>query len=449
VAQRLEYRLVDLAAALRSGELDLLAYLEALEARIGRVDPRLHALLPEERRLERLRRLAEALLARYPEPASRPALFGVPVGVKDIFHVDGFPTRAGSWLPAELFQGPQAECVSVLEAAGALVLGKTVTTELAFLAPGPTRNPRAPGHTPGGSSSGSAAAVAAGLCPLALGTQTVGSLVRPAAFCGIVAFKPSSERVPRAGVVPLSPSLDHVGILTTDVASAALAAGVLCRDWRAAEVDVNGLPVLGVPEGPYLDRAGAVAQAHFRATLQRVAAAGFVVQPVPVMADFAAIVERHYRLVAGEAATVHAQWLSTYRERLHPETIALIERGMAVTAAELDAARDGREALRDELTAALGAHGIDAWIAPSAVGPAPEGLARTGDPVMNLPWTHAGLPVVGLPSGTNDAGLPLGVQLVGRWQADEAVLAWAGAVERVLGVMATAKVGEGALPGAG
>ncbi len=167
-------------------ERALLTYLGDLEEHFQEREPDVLAFVPEDSRFKRLRREVRTLLAEYPDPAKRPELFGVPVGIKDIFHVDGFVTRAGSEVPAELLQGAEAESVRRLKAAGALIMGKTVTTEFAYFAPGPTRNPYNPAHTPGGSSSGSAAAVGAGLCPLALGTQTVGSITRPAAFSGAV-----------------------------------------------------------------------------------------------------------------------------------------------------------------------------------------------------------------------------------------------------------------------
>jgi Asp-tRNA(Asn)/Glu-tRNA(Gln) amidotransferase A subunit family amidase len=170
------------AAALRNGTLDLSSYVDELCNRIDQMNQLLEALLPEEDRRARLQNDAQALQARYPDPASRPPLYGIPIGVKDTFRVDGFPTQAGSQLPPNLFAGTEAECVTLLRAAGALILGKTVTTEFAYFEPGPTRNPHHLEHTPGGSSSGSVAAVAAGLCPLALGTQVIGSTIRPAAY---------------------------------------------------------------------------------------------------------------------------------------------------------------------------------------------------------------------------------------------------------------------------
>ncbi|MEP7357446.1 MAG: amidase, partial [Anaerolineales bacterium] len=206
-AGRVPESLPQLAAALRSGDLPLADYLAVLEARFADVEPSIHAFMPGIERFARLRGEAEALEKRWPAPAGRPPLFGVAVGVKDIMRVDGLPTTAGSQLPPEEFEGPESACVSLLRAAGALMVGKTVSTEFAYFGPGPTRNPRNIDHTPGGSSSGSAAAVAAGLAPLTLGTQTVGSLIRPAAFCGVVGYKPSYDRISKKDVIPLSPSL--------------------------------------------------------------------------------------------------------------------------------------------------------------------------------------------------------------------------------------------------
>ena len=189
------------AQMLRSGAMDLHDYIDSMCDRITAVDAQVWAFVTEPDRRGRLHRQADALLARYPLPAERPALFGVLAGVKDIFHVEEFITAAGSDVPPEEFAGEESEAVRALRAAGALIAGKTVTTEFAYFEPGPTRNPHNLAHTPGGSSSGSAAAVAAGLCALALGTQTIGSVIRPASFCGVVGFKPTLHRIPSRGIV--------------------------------------------------------------------------------------------------------------------------------------------------------------------------------------------------------------------------------------------------------
>ena len=419
-----------LISELQSGTRPLLDVLEQLEFLFAQWEPLVQAFVPEEDRFQRLRRDAQSLLERYPDPESRPPLFGVPVGVKDIFHAEGFPTRAGSRLPPEALQGPEASVVTALKEEGALIVGKTVTTEFAYFAPGPTRNPHHLDHTPGGSSSGSAAAVAAGLCPLALGTQTIGSIIRPAAFCGVVGFKPSYDRISREGVIPLSPSLDHVGFFTPEVAGARRVAAVLCVPWRPALPESP--PVLGVPQGPYLEQTTDEGLAHFEAVRERLVRAGITVRMVPAMPEFEQIAVRHQSLMAAEAAAVHEAWFASYDHLYHAKTAALLTEGEMVPAAVVEAARKGRLALREALVDLMDEHQIDVWIAPPAPGPAPTGLESTGDPIMNLPWTQSGLPVVNVPAGTNEAGLPMGLQLISRWYEDEALLQWAERIESVI-----------------
>jgi len=431
-----------IAGDLRAGRLDLVDYVNNVCDRIDAVEPHIQALLPEPARRQRLLAEAGALAARYPDPARRPPLYGVLVGVKDIFRVDGFETRAGSQLPAELFAGPEAASVAALRAAGALILGKTVTTEFAYFEPGPTHNPHNLEHTPGGSSSGSAAAVAAGFCPLALGTQTIGSVMRPAAFCGIVGFKPSFGRISTAGVIHFSVSLDHVGLFAQDVAGIALAAGVVCADWRAAATPA-GRPTLGVPEGPYLAQASPAGLAAFEEHLRRLAEAGYTVRRVPALDDIAAINRRHKRIMAAEVARVHAGWFARYEALYRSRTAAIIREGFEVPADELKQARASRLALRADLEQRMADAGIDLWVTPTALGPAPRGLASTGDPSMSLPWTHAGLPTITLPAGVAEdpkglerplgSVLPVGVQLAAPFMADEQLLAWAGQTLKVLG----------------
>jgi Asp-tRNA(Asn)/Glu-tRNA(Gln) amidotransferase A subunit family amidase len=312
--------LAELLPVLRSGTLSLSSYLDHLESHFAATEPVVRAFISEPRRFERLRQEAADLAARYPEPAARPPLYGVPLGVKDIFHVTGFLTQAGSRVPPDILAGAEAKAVSQLKEAGALILGKTVTTEFAYFAPGPTRNPYNPNHTPGGSSSGSAAAVGAGLCPLALGTQTIGSIVRPAAFCGVVGFKPSYGRISAEGVIPLSPAVDHIGFFSPDVAGAQVVAALLCADW-STDVPTDERPVLGIPEGPYLEKASPEGLAHFRGIQEKLVQAGFEVRPVEIMADFAEIYARHNALVAAEAAQVHQQWYGDLAGLYHPKTM--------------------------------------------------------------------------------------------------------------------------------
>lgn len=417
------------AAGLRDGRRTPADDLERLDDDFKRVESTLCAFLPEAGRFARLRSEAAELL-RLPARGRGP-LFGIPVGVKDIFHVRGFPTGAGSRLPPEELAGEEGEAVARLRRSEALFLGKTVSTEFAYFAPGPTRNPHNPAHTPGGSSSGSAAAVAAGLTPLALGTQTIGSVIRPAAFCGVVGFKPGWDRIATTGVIPLSPTLDQVGFFTLDVASAAYAASALLSPWSPAKV--SQLPRMAVPTGPYLEKAGQAARTHFRGVIDSLTAAGHSIREVEVFLDFEEVAARHQLILAAEAARVHAGWFARHADRYHPKTAELIRRGQQVDLSALERARleaaEGRERLRERMER----EHVDVWICPSAPGTAPGGLESTGDPVMNLPWTQVGFPVLGVPSGKDAAGLPFGLQLVARPDEDEKLLEWALAIERALG----------------
>ncbi len=377
--------------------------------RIDELDHEIQAFLPEPDRRERLEAAG----------TERPSFL---VAVKDIFRVDGFETRAGSVLPPEELAGEQAACVTRLLEAGALVLGKTNTTEFAMMDPGPTRNPRNPAHTPGGSSSGSAAAVAAGMAPLAIGSQTTGSVIRPAAYCGVVGFKPSFDRIPTAGMLYCARSVDTVGLFTADVAAMASAATVLLDDWR--EVELPGRPKLAVPDGPYLDRLAPDDRRDFEELGEILGA-----RRVPALEDFEALAERHSRLVAYEFAREHADLFERYGELYRPCARGLVESGRDVSDDEAEELRPSRFELRARLEAAMDEHGFDLWVSPPAPGPAPAGLDSTGDPSMNLPWTHAGLPTLALPAGVAANGLPLGLQLSARFGCDEELLAWSRALE--------------------
>lgn len=411
---------------LRSSQLDLPAFLDDTLNHIEQAEPQVEALLLEENRRERLQADAEALQTRFPEPDNRPPLYGALVGVKDVYRVDGFPTGAGSALPSSLFEGEEAACVTALREAGALILGKTVTTEFAYFAPGPTRNPHNLAHTPGGSSSGSAAAVAAGVCQLAIGTQTIGSVIRPAAFCGIVGFKPSYQRIDTTGVIYVSKSFDHVGLFSQDVAGMILAASMLCVGWNPALIakGKQQLPVLGIPDGPYLAQASAEGLADFEAQVTHLKSSGYQVKRVPILADIAEINQRHRQLMAAEMAQVHEAWYPLYKDLYRPQTRDLIEQGQQVEASLIQFTRAQQSVLRQSLETTMDENEIDLWICPSACGPAPAGIEATGDPIMNLPWSNTGLPATSLPAGQANNGLPLGLQCVGKFNQDETLLTW-------------------------
>ncbi|MBP0452004.1 amidase [Kitasatospora sp. RG8] len=428
--------LVREATGLRAGDPGLAVHVDRLCTRIEQVDPLLHAFVPEPGRPGRLHAEARALAARHPDPATAPPLYGVAVGIKDIVHVDGLPTHAGSALPPGVLAGPQAAVVDRLRAAGALVAGKTVTAEFAGTAPGPTRNPHHPGHTPGGSSSGSAAAVAAGLVPLAIGTQTGGSVIRPAAYCGVVGFRPTHGRIPMDGVIPHSPTFDTPGLFTADLAGAALAVPLLCDDWRAEEARAAGAaapPVLGVPAGPFLEQAGPQARKAFEEQLEHLAAAGLRVRRIELPADLAELLGLLRTINRFELARTHADWFVRFGGLYRAETAAGIRHGQAVPPEDYEAALHAREHLCGLLAEAWAASGADLVLTPAATGPAPAGLGTTGDAAMSLPWSFAGLPALTLPAGPAADGLPLGLQVVAPAGADERLLAQSALLEAELG----------------
>ena len=373
--------------------------------------------------------LAEAR-ARDNTPPRGP-LHGVPVGVKDIIDTADMPTGYGSPIWRGHRPVRDAACVALVREAGAVVLGKTVTTELAYFNPGRTVNPHDRGRTPGGSSSGSAAAVADHMVPVAFGTQTAGSIIRPAAFCGVVGYKPSFGTISRSGVLPFAESLDTVGSLAGSVADAALLVSVAA-----------GRPDLLVRDGP--DRAPRVAVHRSAAWEQvsagsrealygaagRLARAGGDVSDAALPGWFAELPGAQTTVMAFEAARSFAPERRGHNAQLSPRLRALLDEGADCSPAEyLDALRLA-QAGRQELAALFERH--DLILTPSAPGEAPVGLDSTGDPRFNRTWTLLGTPCVNLPAGTGEGGLPVGVQLVGRPGDDARFLATAIWAERQL-----------------
>ena len=421
--------LAEIAGALRSGELDLKQHINETCDRLEQYDMEIQSFLPEEERRERLLEEAEQLLQIYPNPINRPLLFGVLLGVKDIIHAEGFKTGCGSNLDPEVLTGPEAESVRLLKQEGALVLGKTRTTEFAYFEPGPTRNPHNLNYTPGGSSSGSAAAVAAGFSPLALGTQTIGSINRPAAFCGVVGYKPSYNRINTEGLFYFSRSVDHIGSFTQDLEGTMLAAQVLCYNWQ--DINVTYKPVLGVPKGKYLEQASQEGLKAFQEQLGKLKANGYAIKEIAVLDDIEKIAEWHRKLIAAEIAVEHKERYRKNKDLYRPKTKEIIEEGLGISKAErVEALRQQKE-LRERLETKMQEVGIDLWITPAAKGPAPEGISSTGDPSMNMHWTYSGLPSITLPSGKAENDLPLALQIIAPFMGDELLLAWAEEIEQV------------------
>ena len=413
-----ECSLSKVISQLQNKELTPQKLIDDLCDKLDKWDSKINAFLPEPNRRERLHNELNKLYHKFPDPQDRPVLFGIPIGVKDIFHVDGFKTKAGSLLPSEILQGKEAKVVSKLKQAGALIMGKTVTTEFAYFHPGPTCNPHNFAHSPGGSSSGSAAAVAAGFCPLALGTQTIGSISRPAAFCGIIGFKPSFGRISTDGVIPFSRSADHIGFFTQDLEGSKIVASILCDNWNTDLLEIKKKLTLGIPEGKYLQQASPEILANFWKIIEKLKQKGFKIKIIPALDNIKEINDKHKLMNAAEFTEIHKSWFDEYGDKYHRASVDLIEKGRDVPIKVLNNAIKDRTQLREELEKLQKENGIDLWISPSSVTAAPFGLDSTGDPAMNLPWTYAGVPTISIPFGLTGE-FPFGLQYSGNYNKDE------------------------------
>jgi amidase len=357
----------------------------------------------------------------------RGPLHGLPVGVKDLIDTADMPTAYGSPIYAAHRPRADAACVALAREAGALILGKTVTTEFAWFHPGKTANPHNPRgpkkaapHTPGGSSSGSAAAVADNMVPLAFGTQTAGSIIRPASYCGIVGYKPTHATVSRAGIKLLAESLDTLGVLARSVPDAALLIGALTgRDLLAAPL--GRAPRIGVCRTHEWPSARPETEAALEQASKAASQAGAQVKELQLPKAFDGLLQAQmdvmnyevYRSLASERVHHHAKLSETLQN--------LLESAGQVDAATYDTAKTLARACRTALRNVFGE--MDALLVPSAPGEAPAGLAATGNPVFNRIWTVLGVPAVNLPCGKGPNGLPVGVQVVGRMADDARTLA--------------------------
>ena len=361
--------------------------------------------------------------------ASAAQLHGVPVGVKDVFDTFDMPSRYGSPIYADYQPRSDAAVVALLRGMGGLVLGKTVTTEFATFTPNVTTNPHNPAHTPGGSSSGSAAAVAAGMVPVAFGTQTIGSVIRPAAYCGVVGYKPSFGLLPRIGVKAISECLDTVGCFTRSVADAAFFVGALARRPLAIGTE-DPTPRIGLCLTAQWPHAQPETQTLFAGLGARLSSAGANVRDFNLPALFDGINAAQDIIAAVEMAACLADEHRRFSQLMSERLRTRLDEGVAIPAVDYDAAmalaQRGREGLAEALS------GFDVLIVPSAMGEAPKGLGATGDPVFNRTWSLLHTPCVHVPLTTGPNGMPLGVQVVGRIGDDARTLACAHWIERRL-----------------
>jgi Asp-tRNA(Asn)/Glu-tRNA(Gln) amidotransferase A subunit family amidase len=423
--------LVEAARRLASGEMTSEVYARGLLLRVREVDDGIHAwawLEPEEA-IARAREADARLRAgRTPGP-----LHGVPVGVKDIVNTRGMPTQMGSpiyrgWVPEQ-----NAEVVDRLQTAGAFPLGKTVTTEFAFLTPSKTRNPWNPAHTPGGSSSGSAAAVAAGMVPVAIGTQTNGSVIRPAAFCGVVGYKPGKGVLSIDGILPFSPTLDQPGVFARSVEDAGLLVAHLAHSRWTISPQISALkhaPRLVATRTPVWHLASEDQRNRFSMDVSGLREAGAVVDEVDLPASFNDAHKVHRTIMLYEAASasraVRAQHAAQFSELLRKA----LEEGDRIALSDYERALKKHEALQRDFSRFTDDY--DAVVTPPAAGEAPASLDTTGDPSFCTIWTLIGVPAIVIPTGLGSQGLPLGMQIIGNQGESNHLLATSMWCERQL-----------------
>ena len=407
-------------AAIQAGRLSAADYMEACLDRIAAREGTIRAfawLDPAQARRAAVR----------PGPLS-----GIPIAVKDVIDTGEMPSQYGSPIWAGHRPRADAACVAAARAAGAVVIGKTVTTEFATRHPGPTANPANPRHTPGGSSSGSAAGVGAGFFPIAFGTQTAGSIVRPAAYCGVVGFKPSYGTLHRAGMKVMSESLDTIGVMARSLADCALAMSAMSGlDFGAPEAKAPRAPRLALVMGPSADQAAPETLALMERAAEACRRAGATVTPVTLPAACDAAYAAHPHVMNMESAEALGWELAHARAQLSEVLAERMDWARAQPRAKLVEGRAAFAAARAAFPGAI--EGFDAVLTPAAPGEAPEGLGWTGDPAFNTLWTLLHGPCVTVPAGVGPKGLPLGVQLAGRIGEDAAVLGWAAWVRAAMG----------------
>ena len=407
------------SARIAAGQLTSMALMEACLARIAAREPAVRAMA-----------FLDPALARQAAAGARPGrLHGLPLGVKDVLDTADMPTGYNS----PIWEGyrPRADAAPVAWAkqAGAAIVGKTVTTEFATRHPGPTTNPRNAGHTPGGSSSGSAAGVGAGYFPFAYGTQTAGSVIRPAAYCGVVGYKPSYGMIERHGMKVMSFSLDTVGVMARSVADCALLAGAVSgRDLGEPERALPKALRIGLCRTPAWPTADAATQALLVEAGETLRRAGALVDDHDLPPDFGAMHDAHQLVMQAESARSMGWEMLFHRHQLSPALRERLEWGAAQPAKALDAAHGVLLRLRHAFVAMMAEY--DVLLTSSAASEAPRGIGYTGEPAFNLIWTSLHVPCVTVPAGTGPMGLPLGLQIVGRVGHDVATLAaahWVGA----------------------
>lgn len=416
------WSLGEISLLLRNGGLSPLDIAQATAKAIERAEPAVQAWC--HLNLDAALRRAEILAEELRDSRPRSPLHGVPYGAKDIFDTAGLPTEWGSATQRGRVPSRDCELVAAMDSLGCILAGKTHTTAYAYYDTGPTRNPHSPRHTPGGSSSGSAAAVAAGMVPLAIGSQTQGSVLRPASFCGVVGFKPTFGSLPLAGVMRFAPSLDHAGLFAASASDMEFA-------WRAlgSEAEQAGPEWLSIIDWPPQGRLDPDMAMCFRSAIQTLAGGGLQIRRVPRPAFLDALPAALHTVMAYEAAREHCDRYREYGPAIGAKLAALLEEGLQIETDRYARAAQTLRAAREAYRQWAGQHPVVAT--PAALGPAPQGLDSSGDPRCNAPFTALGVPAVSLPMPTEPQQLPMGMQLASAHGRDGLVLAAASRCEEL------------------
>jgi len=429
------------AAAIHQGQTTPLDLLEGCLNQVDLYEEKIRAwvFIDREYAWEQARRLT----AELKEGCHRGPLHGIPIAIKDIIDVFDWPTAAGSQLWANSIAREDATLVKNLRHAGAILFGKAVTTQYASFDPSPTRNPWNAQRTPGGSSSGPAAAVACGMCLGATASQTGGSITRPAAYCGVAGCKPSFGRVSTKGCVPLAPSMDHPGpiarcvwdlaVILQTIAGAVPGDAAAPHSWWDLTTGLRepAPPRLGRVRGLFEDLAAPPVRVMMDQVESTFRAHGATVQDTVLPAAFAEVLARHRTVMAVEAAAYHGKRLLRHPEDYLPNITKLLNEGLACPAPEYARCKEHQQELRNGANQWF--DGLDVLLTPATTDPAPD-RATTGDPAFNSPWSFTGVPTVSIPAGRSPHGLPLSIQLVGRCHDERTVLAAAAWCEKVLGL---------------
>jgi amidase len=443
-----ELSLIQARDALIKGELSKESYLTSILDRVAEVDPVFNVFASFD--ASQVKSDCASIRGSSASEISSKPLWALPIGIKDIIDTSQLPTERGSNAFKGRIAPRPATVVESITQHGGLVLGKTVTTEFAWRSPGKTKNPWNTSHTPGGSSSGSAAGVASKCMPAALGTQTLGSVVRPAAYCGVVGFKPSFGSIPRSGVYPLAHSLDHIGIFTRDVADAAYLASLLIQkdtndfphhtpipinspldwnNWSESQKHIKP-PKIALLKTSRWSRVSPEQQALVENTAKHLSNAGAEISMLELPPSFECIWDMADIIQYAEAAEINETLALEEPCRISPLTQSLVKKGLTISMLDYIRARKKQQELIAEFKRTMSF--VDAVLTTPALGEAPKGLEDTGDALFCTPFTFLGAPAITLPAGYSAGGLPLGIQLASDWGEDSRLLSIAAWAEHVI-----------------